>query len=121
MQYERPKLIAEASANHNNSLEIAKQLIEEASRAGADLVKFQIYERFSDITSIPTVRYSEQILKRIEADSEVISRYYLKEEWFPELLHHARKNSIDIIYSCSSLKFIELVREFSSISVLTQQ
>lgn len=36
-----PYIIAEAGINHNGSIEIAKQLIKEAARAGADAIKFQ--------------------------------------------------------------------------------
>ena len=36
-------MIAEAGANHNRDLGIAKQLIDVASEAGADAVKFQTY------------------------------------------------------------------------------
>jgi sialic acid synthase SpsE len=37
----RCRVIAEAGLNHNGSIEIAKQLIEVAAAAGADVVKFQ--------------------------------------------------------------------------------
>ena len=36
-------IIAEAGVNHNGSLKTAKQLIEAAAVAGADLVKFQTF------------------------------------------------------------------------------
>ena len=35
-------IIAEAGVNHNGSLDLAKQLIDAAKAAGADIVKFQI-------------------------------------------------------------------------------
>ena len=37
-------IIAEAGINHNGNLEIAKQLVDSAAKAGADAVKFQIYK-----------------------------------------------------------------------------
>ena len=36
-------VIAEAGANHNRDLAMAKQLIDVAAEAGADAVKFQTY------------------------------------------------------------------------------
>jgi len=36
-------IIAEAGSNHNNSLEIAKQLVDAAVDAKADAIKFQTF------------------------------------------------------------------------------
>ena len=40
----RTRFLAEAGVNHNNSLENAEILIKTASRAGADIIKFQTYK-----------------------------------------------------------------------------
>ena len=37
-------IIAEAGVNHNGSLKIAKQMVDEAVNAGADAVKFQTFK-----------------------------------------------------------------------------
>lgn len=46
----RVLIIAEAGVNHNGSLELAKQLVDVAAEAGADLVKFQTF-RATEIAS----------------------------------------------------------------------
>ena len=37
-------IIAEAGVNHNGSIDLAKKLIDVASRSGADAVKFQTFK-----------------------------------------------------------------------------
>jgi sialic acid synthase SpsE len=41
---DRCVIIAEAGVNHNCSLKMAEKLIQEASRSGADIIKFQTYK-----------------------------------------------------------------------------
>ena len=38
------KIISEVGLNHNGSSEVAKELILESKKAGADFVKFQLYD-----------------------------------------------------------------------------
>jgi len=48
----KPFIIAEIGANHNGDVELAKQMIEEAKRAGADCAKFQLWSKeklFSEV------------------------------------------------------------------------
>ena len=40
----RPYIIAEAGVNHEGSMDLAKRLIDEAKRCGADYVKFQTFK-----------------------------------------------------------------------------
>ena len=40
----RVYIIAEIGVNHNGRISIAKKLIDEAKKAGADAVKFQLYK-----------------------------------------------------------------------------
>ena len=38
-----PLIIAELSGNHNNSIKIAKKIISEVSKSGAQMIKFQTF------------------------------------------------------------------------------
>ena len=40
-----PFIIAEAGVNHNGDMKIAKKLIDVASKAGADAIKFQTFKK----------------------------------------------------------------------------
>lgn len=41
----KPYIIAEIGANHNGDLELAKKMIDEAKKCGADCVKFQSWNK----------------------------------------------------------------------------
>lgn len=45
MEYGQPYVIAEIGSNHNGDMELAKKMIDEAKRCGADCVKFQSWSK----------------------------------------------------------------------------
>ena len=44
-EFGKPYIIAEIGANHNGDMELAKKMIDEAKRCGADCVKFQSWSK----------------------------------------------------------------------------
>ena len=58
-------VIAEAGVNHNGSLRIAKKLISDAKKCGADAVKFQTFKA-DDLSTKESSYY--KILKDLELD-----------------------------------------------------
>lgn len=44
-EYGKPYIIAEIGSNHNGNMELAKEMIDEAKRCGADCVKFQSWSK----------------------------------------------------------------------------
>lgn len=45
IEFQKPYIIAEIGANHNGDMELAKKLVDEAKRCGADCVKFQSWSK----------------------------------------------------------------------------
>jgi N,N'-diacetyllegionaminate synthase len=84
-------VIAEAGANHNRDLGIAKQLIDVAADAGADAVKFQTYTG-SALYSTKTPRF--EYLKDERPPTELLDAIALPREWQPELAAHATSRGI---------------------------
>ncbi len=81
-------VIAEAGANHNRDLGVARELIDVAAEAGADAVKFQTYSGnriYSRKT--PRFKYLEAVTDR--SPSELLEDIALPREWQPELASHA--------------------------------
>lgn len=87
---ERCFIIAEAGANHNRDLNMAKALIDAAAEAGCDAVKFQTYSAdtlYSKKTPPFTYLGKQNVY-------ELIKRCELPREWQGELLEYAQKRSI---------------------------
>ena len=84
-------VIAEAGANHNRDLGVARELIDVAADAGADAVKFQTYSGAS-IYSSKTPRF--EYLKDDRSPQELLEAISLPRDWQPKLAEHARDRGI---------------------------
>lgn len=86
-------VIAEAGANHNRDLTVARELIDVAASAGADAVKFQVYSgKALYSTKTPRFSYLEGISDK--DTHEVLEEAALPREWLPELAQYAAQRSI---------------------------
>jgi len=76
-------IIAEAGINHNGDLDIAKKLIKEASKCGADAIKFQ------------TIIADELFSKKLNPELyDLVSKWSLNKKDHLILMDHAKKNNI---------------------------
>lgn len=89
-------VIAEAGANHNRDLGMARELIDVAAEAGADAVKFQTYTG-EDIYSSRTPRF--EYLDDDRSPQELLDAVALPREWQPELAGHAHARGIHFFSS----------------------
>jgi len=89
-------VIAEAGANHNRDLGMARELVDVAADAGASAVKFQTYTG-SDLYSAKTPRFA--YLKDERSPAELLDTLALPREWHGELAAYARSRSIDFFSS----------------------
>ena len=96
----KPLLIAEISANHNGSLKKAKQLITEANKFGADLVKIQTYEA-RNIT-IKSKRKEFKIKDGIWKNQylwDLYTKGATPLNWQKKLFDHAKNKKINLFSS----------------------
>jgi sialic acid synthase SpsE len=91
---ERCYIIAEAGSNHNGSLEQALALIDVASEAGADAVKFQ---GFRARTLYPESAGRSDYLKDARPIFEIIRAMEMPLEWLPTLAAHCRARRVDFL------------------------
>ncbi|MBF7048979.1 N-acetylneuraminate synthase [Campylobacter volucris] len=103
-------IIAEAGVNHNGDINIAKKLIEAASEAGADYVKFQSFIA-SDCVSKIAKKASYQLENTDENQSQLdmIKKLELDEKAHEELIKHCNKCGIKFLSTPFDLKSIELL------------
>ena len=71
-------IIAEAGVNHNGSLELAKKLIDVASDAGADAVKFQTFKAENLVSkNAQKADYQKQTTNSEESQFDMIQKLEL--------------------------------------------
>ena len=71
-------IIAEAGVNHNGRVNIAKKMIKKAAEAGADFIKFQIYDTDSLVTKdARKANYQKKNSNKNENQYTMLKRYEL--------------------------------------------
>jgi N,N'-diacetyllegionaminate synthase len=81
-QEEETFVIAEAGSNHNGDIDTAKELIDVAADAGADAVKFQVFD--ADTLYVENSGTDED-LDDSRTIHQVISTLELPRDWIPGL------------------------------------
>lgn len=89
-------IIAEAGSNHNGKMETAKQLIQKASEAGADAVKFQLFK--AERMYVKPAGHAEY-LKDKKSIYDLIKDMELPESWLDELSSFCDKKNIVFLAS----------------------
>jgi N,N'-diacetyllegionaminate synthase len=106
-------IIAEAGVNHNGSIENAKKLIDAASNAGADYIKFQTFIAEKNITK-----------KANKADYQIENTGKIKETQLEMVkkLELSKKDHESLYAYCKSknIKFLSTAFDFDSIKLLEQ-
>lgn len=91
-------IIAEAGVNHNGDIAIAKKLIEIASQAGADYVKFQSFSAEKLVVKgAAKAKYQINSSDTYETQFEMLKKLELSEEDFRELVEFAKKIQMKVI------------------------
>lgn len=88
-------IIAEAGVNHNGSLEMARQLVDAAARAGADAVKFQTFKAEKVVSpQAPKAAYQLQTTGASESQLDMVKRLELPFDAFRELYVYCQDKGI---------------------------
>lgn len=112
---EPPYVIAEMSANHNGSLEVALALIEAAKMAGADAVKLQTYR--PDTITLKS-DHEDFLIRGGLWDGRTLFDLYQQAhmpwEWHEPLFEHAKKMELAIFSSPFDNTAVDLLEDLGA-------
>jgi len=103
-------IIAEAGVNHNGDLGLAKQLVDVAAQAGADLVKFQTFSanRLATRTA-KKADYQTHTTGSKESQHEMLRRLELTVEMHNELIAHCMARDISFFSTGFDVESVNLL------------
>ncbi len=88
-------IIAEAGVNHNGSIELAKKLIDVASEAGADAVKFQTFKTEKLVSkNAQKAEYQKETSGANESQYEMLKKLELDVATHQELMQYCKSKNI---------------------------
>jgi sialic acid synthase SpsE len=91
-------IIAEAGGNHNGSVDRALELVDYASEAGCDCVKFQFFHTEKLVTaSAKKAEYQIENTKNDDSQFSMLKALELKEEDFLRISGYCAKKGIDFL------------------------
>jgi N-acetylneuraminate synthase len=99
-------IIAEIGVNHNGSFLLAKKLVKEAKKSGADAAKFQIFVP-EKVVSEDTMLANYQKRKGITNQLDLIKELKLSESEFLKLQSYCVKLKIDFLASVFDLESLD--------------
>lgn len=103
-------IIAEAGVNHNGDVNLAKRMIQEAKKAGADAVKFQTFVSKNLVSFFaPKAEYQRRTTDRAETQFNMLSKLELSFDHFKMLSSFSRETGIDFISTPFDLDSIDFL------------
>ena len=106
----RTLIIAEAGVNHNGDLALARQLIDVAAVAGADLVKFQTFTADRLATrAAQKADYQNRTTTSTESQHEMLSRLELTDAMHHELIAHCATRKIGFFSTGFDIESVDLL------------
>ena len=104
-------IIAEAGVNHNGDMALAKQLIDVAADAGADLVKFQTFNADRQVTQAAAkANYQLQQTDQAETQHAMLRRLELSEAMHHDLITHCATRGIGFFSTGFDIPSLDLLR-----------
>ena len=112
LKYNNVFIIAEAGVNHNGSIDLAKKLIDVASSAGVDAVKFQTFKAENLATkNAEKANYQKNTTDQKENQFSMLKKLELSKEMHLELINYSKNKNIKFLSSPFDHDSIELLKD----------
>ena len=112
----RTLIIAEAGVNHNGYIDIAKQLVDKAADAGADIIKFQTFKSEKLVSkSAHQADYQKKNIGKLSDDSQLnmLKKLELSEQDHIELMHYCQKKGIKFFSTAFDMDSIDFLHSLN--------
>ena len=104
-------IIAEAGVNHNGSIELAKQMVEAAAKAGADYIKFQTFKPEKLVSKYAQkADYQKKTTGSQESQLQMLEKLALSYDDFVELKKYCEQIGIGFLstpFDEDSIRFLD--------------
>lgn len=104
-------IIAEAGVNHNGSVKLAKQMIDEAAKAGADYIKFQTFKPEKLVSKYAQkADYQKKTTGNNESQLQMLEKLALSYDDFVELKRYCEQSGIGFLstpFDEDSIRFLD--------------
>ena len=106
----RVLIIAEAGVNHNGSLDIAKQMVDVASAAGADIIKFQTFKAEKLVSkTAQKAKYQQQNTGKEGSQYDMLKKLELSVEDHIYLKDYCKNRGIKFLSTAFDLESIDFL------------
>ena len=103
-------IIAEAGVNHNGDMQLARQLIDVAADAGADMVKFQTFNAKRLATKqAPKARYQNKTTDQSESQHAMLKKLELTLDMHKELIAYCKERNIEFFSTGFDTQSLDLL------------
>jgi N,N'-diacetyllegionaminate synthase len=105
-------IIAEAGVNHNGDIKIAKKLIDIASEAGVDYVKFQTFKADKISTKYgKKADYQDRNIKNLDSQYDMLKKLELDEDTHRDLIKYCNSKRVKFLSTAFDLDSLELLNQ----------
>lgn len=105
-------IIAEAGVNHNGDIEIAKKMIDAASAAGVDAVKFQTFKAEKIVSkNAPKAEYQIENTNNVETQYQMLKKLEIDKKAHLELIEYCTKKNIMFLSTPFDIESIKMLVE----------